>query len=192
MTSRPNNLARLATLAGGIALAGLGLVACPLQTPLPSITVSADAGVRPPRIAVDTAAPADTVIDVKLGCTKIKIQAAVIHENVDEDFQARWFVDYKPAQDPGRPWRNDTITASRDPEKFEYPLREFDLPAETYALGEVHVVELVVSNGFADQVTILDGGAKGSLNREVRPGYETQVFRWVVHIVKPEDGVCDN
>jgi hypothetical protein len=184
---------RLATLAGGIALAGLSLVACPLQTPLPGFTLPADAGVRPPRIVMDTASPADTVVDAKLGCTSIKLRASVKHENVDEGFEARWFIDYKPIpQLTGYQFPPESVEASRDPSKFEYALHEFTYDAHFSALGEVHVVEVVVSNGFADQTTLADGGAVGLLNREVKRGWEAQSFRWVVHIVKPEDGVCDN
>ena len=174
----------LALATAAAAAAGI-LAGCPIPQPLPGVG-NIDAGVAPPRILADdvhpipTFAPYDTTPGACDGGPQFQVQATVLDQNPDDVVEGRWFIDY-----------DDTGIRASVQRSFTFPVV---LPSQTtYAASfpfapvvdgypglPVHIVELVVSNGF-ENVTP-DGGLP---NRTPRAGYETQVYRWVF---QPVDG----
>ena len=171
-----------------LALAAALLAGCPIPQPVPGVG-NIDAGVFPPLIVTDTAQPTETVVFYpSIGCPDggpvFTIQADVVDSNPDDTVQGRWFVDYDPS--------NSTTREPRPPAFQFFPVPPDQTRATASyvfapdALGAVwptwpvHVVELVVSNGFAP--TTPDGGLP---NKSPLQGYQTQTFRWVF---QPSDG----
>lgn len=133
--------------------------------------------------------------------------ARVVDTNNTESIQARWFVNYDPLSSSNQMWlHQDTIPANADTNDLvrEIPppvgavrqffeFRPYDFgpapgaPAVTPVpspsgpnwwpqAGILRVVELVVSNGFDASIVT----TKTPLpNRGPKPGFETQVYRWV-------------
>ena len=176
----------------GIPLALMGLVACPIPQEVP-VFVVADAGISPPRIVTELAKPSQTIIYVKDNCppgSTFNLSAVIRHEGkpagLDEQIEARWLVDYSEQ----RPAINgqQTIRAAEEKLVAGYPLEPFSFKPLVLTSSSVHVVELVVSNGFQES----DGGTALPF-RSAAPGFETQVFRWVFQIVPATDsrGVCE-
>ncbi len=180
--ARTSCLARLtlAALAGSLAAAGLG--GCPLPQPLPELGRVDGGTVTPPRIVVDPSSltPIDSVVRVSVACPlpgpRFELRAEVDDPNTTEAVDARWFVDYDPlapsstgaqALDSPPPV---TAPATRRPvQPFVFAPPAYD-PA-----APVHVVELVVSNGFMPL-----GSPNAALpNRSAELGFEVQVYRWV-------------
>lgn len=151
---------------------------CPLPQPLPVVQRTGGLTVTPPRILAESASPGQALVRVGTGCGAAAVRpfSVVLEDlNVDEVVQARWFVDYD-AGSPGLQGLEDvppapgggTLRPLASP--YQYRLGDHD-PARP------HVVELVVSNGFY----AIGADPPGSpVNRTPQPGYETQVFRWVV------------
>jgi hypothetical protein len=130
-----------------------------------------------------------------------------VDTNNTESIQARWFVNYDPRSSNDQRWKDqNTIGANADTNDLvrEIPprvggIRQF-FPFVAYDFapaggapqvaatpapgggswhpqeGILRVVELVVSNGF-DPSPITTGSVLP--NRAPRPGFETQVYRWV-------------
>jgi hypothetical protein len=128
---------------------------------------------------VSSALPAQTRIGVSRSCPgtpSFVLQAQVDDPDTVELVEARWFVDYDPTTNTGIQ-RIDTIPGTGDPALTVRPTPTsyvFFVPAPD-AANTAHVVELVVSNGFAPA-----GTASLPLpNRTAADGFETQVFRWV-------------
>jgi hypothetical protein len=179
---------RVPLAARGAALAlAAALAACPLPQPLPEYP---DAGtIPPPRIRMDAATPDATVLHVSTGCTPnplYTLSASIVDDNTVEGVLARWFVDYDPtiatAYDPVLevtiPPPEDGVSRVRAVPPWTVDAYQL-VPA---APGDLHVVELVVSNGFAAEQS---PPVTPRPYRTPAPNFETQAFRWVFHYVAP-------
>jgi len=187
---------RRAALALALVLAG-----CPIPQPLPDYPPGT---ITPPRILVDEiAGDGNPIIFVPSFCVTTpvyKLSARIFDSNTIETVDTRWFVNYDSRSSLGRniwdqkavPPNADTTNLTRDvpplvggvQQGFEFV--PYDHPA-TYGAppvgggpvypdpGIVRVVELVVSNGFDPSVI----GTAELSNRAPKPGFETQVHRWV-------------
>ncbi len=188
-------------VAAALCAAG-GLAGCPLPQPLAEYPKGQP--VTPPRIVTTTVTPADTTIFVPAGCTttapQYTLAASLIDINTADKVTARWFVDYVP--DPKmttrvQPIWHDDVPAAPQPIPTQPDLSRVVPPQIFYpytsvapivggitdprAAGNLHVVELVVSNDPswpADTATPLP-------YRSPTAGYETQVYRWVFLVVDP-------
>ncbi|MBI5066665.1 MAG: hypothetical protein HZB56_00380 [Deltaproteobacteria bacterium] len=155
------------------------LAGCPLPQALPE-TVAGGTGGFGPRIAFELVAPQSTFVDVGKACAtppRFDLHATVVDRDQLEAVKARWFVDYHPATNFGIARQDDAAGNGQD---FLRPLPSFAYVLQDGA-GEypVHVVDLVVSNGFKD----LDLSADALPNRMPVPGRDTQTFRWVFRYV---------
>ncbi len=181
---------RLGTALAVSAAAAAALAACPLPQPLPGVAQPTDGGtVAAPRIETASVRPSDTVIfyepsacptpDGGTGGAQFALHARILDDDTEDIFEARWFVDYSataqsrytmvqrdasnPPTDPNQDWR--------DIPDFSFAPAGWPTPPGELPSG-AHVVELVISNGFADL-------AASPPNRAVLPGYESQIFRWL-------------
>ena len=168
-----------------LAAAALPLLGgCPIPQPLAEVSKTGTT-FTPPRIFVDvtatTLAPLDTVVpyetDTATCVPEFQIKATVIDDNTDEIVGARWFVDYATA--PASPWIRG-VDLSPDADEIPPPTPAGTVrtvPTLTFRptehAGNVHVVELVVSNGFAT------GPGQPLPNRSPAPQYEVQMYRWM-------------
>lgn len=189
----------VAPLAAALLLAG-----CPLPQPLPDYPPGT---VTPPRIlAATTTRPAESIITVPAGCTGAPpaygLGARIFYPS-NVTVEARWFVDYRKDLTQRTLIVNSTNTevpADPDPtvlervvpplvfEPYDFqPPAELGLSPDPAQPGVVHVVELVVSNGFDPDPNapepnrtpgFTDGGAR----------FEIQAFRWVFVNVTPQPG----
>ncbi len=188
--SRFRALSRAAALAAAAALVG-----CPLPQPLPAYP--ATGAIAPPRILMDAVMPNATVIRVSTGCAPVPpataadpiftLSAQVHDDTTTELVEARWFVDYDATASSRGSLivQNDSVEAptSGDPRVRALPVYAFHpyvffSPSQPVA-GDVHVVELVVSNGF-------DPAGPNALplpNRSPALNFETQYYRWVFQYV---------
>jgi len=158
--------------------AALALAACPLPQPLAEVARVNGGTVAPPRILLDSVQPPDPRVLVGTACpsgSSFTLSATVDDANTTEVVEARWFVDYDaqsnsgvagldPQVEPVQP--DDTL---RPVTPFVYVLPAFE------AAAPVHVVELVVSNGFRP----IGDPAAPLPNRSPLDGFETEVYRWV-------------
>ena len=142
------------------AAALLVVAACPLPQPLPSVPTGS---VTPPRIVEGVSWPspaspalttAGTTATFEPGCpagkeTIFTITATVADDNFTELVEYRWFVDY----DVSPPFRYTPLASgpldapSGEPFTLR-PLPALQFQPQPYG-NAVHVLELVVSNGFA-------------------------------------------
>ncbi len=196
---------RNSVAAAAIALA---LVGCPLPQPLPTYPAGT---VTPPRIlAATTTSGTDSILLVPANCAtapSYQLGAQIFYQD-SVTVEARWFVDYRAdiqqrtnIQNPVRevPPDPNALILQRSVPPFPFGPYGFAPPAElgTFASpsapGIVHVVELVVSNGFAvspeddaqpnrTPATTADGTSK----------FEIQTYRWTF-VTVPEDpnATCD-
>jgi hypothetical protein len=196
------NAVRTAALTAAILLVG-----CPIPQPLPGSSPGEPK--TPPRVIVDDTvrqvSPPDPIVRVPSGCATaptFQMQAWIRNVDTAETVVARWFVDYDLARQPSVvPQQEDEIAApantSSDPTlrqvpTFRFPPYQYASPLGTgggngAVAGAVHVVELVVSNGFdpsSDAVTATLPYRKPSL------GFEVQLYRWVFVTVPPSDPSC--
>jgi hypothetical protein len=98
--------------------------------------------------------------------------------------QARWTITFGPKPIPAP---SDGLTTVRPVTPWTFQPYGFDPAGSEQAFrdgGGLHVVELVVSNGFAPQ----DDAAAAQPNRTTKANFQTQVFRWVFHYAP--GGVC--
>jgi len=174
-------------------LAALALAGCPLPQPLAEVSRVDGGTITPPRVLAESALPPDTVLRVRKDCPaapRFTVQASIIDENVLEQVEVRWFLDYDASSSGGTALlRAPDILLPPDPgQATSLTLRA--LPPLTVTLAPfdaaapAHVLEVVVSNGF--YATDPPGVAP---NRSAQPGYEAQVFRWVFGYVDA-GGVC--
>lgn len=188
---------RLAALAAAAALVG-----CPLPQPLPDFPAGT---VTPPRILAATTGSSASIILVPAGCATAPVfdLAARIFYLDNRLVEARWFVDYRKdvairtlIQNTNRevPANPDPLILERDVPPFEFHPYGYPAPEELgsfaspSAPGIVHVVELVVSNGFDPNPAapepnrtpaVIDGAAR----------FEIQTYRWVfVHVPESPPG----
>ncbi|HTT70634.1 MAG TPA: hypothetical protein VMG32_05380 [Anaeromyxobacteraceae bacterium] len=165
-----------------LAAALLALAGCPLPQPLSEFY---DGGsVTPPIILTEQVLPTGSLILVGKNCPSgsgFALQVAVSSVDTTYPVEARWFIDYDPQSNWGV-YQSDEIplTPSQTVGSAEFL---FTPPA--YASQPVHVVEVVVSNGFlalGDQSVPLP-------NRTARSGFETQLYRWVFEY--SDTGTCE-
>jgi hypothetical protein len=179
LPSRAALLTALATLLAG----------CPIPQSLPEYPLTGK--IAPPRIVADDALPSETIIVVAPDCPGADadhlfvLSTSLIDENTKELVEARWFVDYEVGRSTERPYESpppiqgptDGITVQRPLAPFQFRPYTFDDPAFRLA-GGLHVVELVVSNGFAPEPAVPPNARP---YRTPLAQFETQVFRWVFH-----------
>jgi hypothetical protein len=160
------------------ALLAIALAGCPLPQPLPAVQRVGGATVAPPRILADSASPPGAIVRVGASCgpaATVPFTAMLEDPNVDELVQARWFVDYHAGSTGLQGLEN--VLPSPDGSAIRSLATPYLFRLGDHDPARPHVVELVVSNGFHD----VGADPPGSpVNRTPLPGYETQVFRWVV------------
>jgi hypothetical protein len=174
------NARRHAWLLGGALMVWAG---CPLPQPLPDVARIDGGAIAPPRVIVETAQPPDPVVFVRPDCAPgaaFTLTALLEDTNTSEQVIARWYTDYRadvlqfPLEQP--------VPAADDPTNPERQVQPFVfvLPPSDPAVP-VHVVELIVSNGFfplsSDNVQ----------NRLAQAGFETSLYRWVFQYVAATD-----
>lgn len=170
-----------------LALSAL-LSGCPLPQALPEFPSTG--AITPPRIVSETATPLDTIIEVAPNCLTsptFTLSASLVYENTIDNVEARWFVDYLPGnlqrEAPRRPPEViqpvDDLTTVRAVTPWDF--RPYDFDANGQASrdeGDLHVVELVVSNRFQ-----AGAGTGPRPYRSTEANFATQVQRWVFHYV---------
>lgn len=186
-------LALLALVAPWVLLAG-----CPLPQPLPEYSTGT---VTPPRIlADDQLAPRNGEFDgavtlLPSNCVTAPVRvlsASIVDTNTAEGVEVRWFVNYDYRDSAhSRVWQSSVIPPNPDAANlvravppFTFEPYEAPPPYGTPALtgppyqdaNVLRVVELVVSNGFDPSML---GTIAPAANRAPKPGFETQVYRWV-------------
>jgi hypothetical protein len=184
------------------------LAGCPLPQPLPDYPEGQP--ITPPRIVVDDnfhrVSQPETIVRVPADCTSPPSFSlrSMLRDASTLNVVARWFVNYRP--DPASPSvrseQEDEIgTASGaggvDPSLRETP--EFLFTPAGYApiegtgggvggaVGAVHVVELVVSNGFDPAADFVTAALPF---RTPGVGFEVQVYRWVFLTVPKSPPSC--
>jgi hypothetical protein len=180
-----------------IAVAGALLLAgCPIPQPLPDYPPGT---ITPPRIVVDNSlsqiSSPDSVVRVPANCSQpptYPLDAQIRDANTIEPIEARWFVNYDASTQPGFTWEQReevTLTDPNDPTLRD--LTPYTFPPYDYlsvagnvagsAEGALHIVELVVSNGFH-----VAGADEPLPNRSPAPGFEIQLYRWVfLNVLEP-------
>lgn len=165
---------------------------CPIPQAVPEYPKGA--AVPAPRIVAELVVPQGALIRVPVGCTvppTIDLSATLRDEDIEEPVEARWFVDYDvlapdleglpvPIPPVPQPNPNAPITTR------EIPAFVFSPYAFGGGLGAVHVVELVVSNGFPPAAA---EPYDPFPYRTPLPGFETQVYRWLFILVD-DPGAC--
>ncbi len=197
--TRPKSRAPLAALLAALA-ASLG--GCPIPQSLPEYPLTGK--IAPPRILSDQVLPAETTIRLAPDCATppaFSLFVEVVDENTLETVEARWFVDYDPAGSTKVPYGapifipgpSDGITTVRPVVPPASPPGAPSFVFEPYGFdtqairdgGGLHVVELVVSNGFAPEP---GDPPHAQPYRTPAAKFETQVFRWVFHYVPAGTG----
>jgi hypothetical protein len=173
MRDLPRTPFRLAITLPAVAAVLLG---CPFAQPVPGVGQQDGGTLTPPRIDTASVQPSGTAVLYSQSCpdggAQFSLEAQLIDESTTDTVEARWFVDYDP--NPNSPQSHYFQSFSSPPpaEPTEtvrtIPPFAFEPDLWTTPLAPRHVVELVVSNGFA-----ADDG------RAAAPGYETQVYRWL-------------
>jgi hypothetical protein len=162
-----------------VALLAASLGGCPLPQPLPAVQRVDGTTVTPPRVVADSATPQQAVVRVGTTCAAgsvLPFSAVLEDPNLDDPVQARWFVDYD-AGSTGVQRFEDVLRSPDDADPLRTLAAPFMYRVDDHGQTLPHVVELVVSNGFYE----IGGDPPGArVNRSPRPGFETQVFRWVV------------
>jgi len=191
----------LAALAGAAALVG-----CPIPQPLPDYPAGT---ITPPRILTGTLTGAgDSITVVPAGCTGAAPQFDLVgrifyQENVT--VEARWFVDYKKDDSSRNVVQNTIREVPADPNPlvleravpvFSFrpydfpPPGELGLPPGKTAAGVIHVVELVVSNGFDPDPLAPEPNRTPAVVPQTGARFEIQTFRWVFVNVAPSATVA--
>ncbi len=194
----------LAAIAIALALAG-----CPLPQPLPTYPAGT---VTPPRILTAKASGSvNSLLLVPANCATAPaydLEASIFYQE-SVTVVARWFVDYRTdvatryavqnASNQDVPPGPDALVLERAVPPFRFspyefpPAGDLGIPAGTPpypGAGIVHVVELVVSNGFASPPD--DDQQKNRTPAATPDGtsqFEIQTFRWVFVSV-PEDATA--
>lgn len=165
-------------LCAGAALLAAG--GCPLPQPLAEVA-RVDGGavtVSPPRIVAESVLPPDPVFLLQRGCPggpRVVVDATVRDDNTLEQVEARWFVDYTSDALGARPYHVDVLPPPDDTAQTDRALPPLLLALPATDPAAMHVLDVVVSNGFY----VLDDPAAPLRNRSPQPGFEAQVYRWV-------------
>jgi hypothetical protein len=160
--------------------------------------------ITPPRIVVDEMERPETVVRVPAGCLPAQepvypLNATLIDTNTLEAVQARWFVNYDPANSDRRTPRQENGIAGSDetPPVIRrsvptFSFHPYDPPpvpgtgnGSGAIVGAMHVVELVVSNGFHAPPE-----AAPLPYRSPAAGFETQLYRWTFLTVAADPPGC--
>jgi hypothetical protein len=186
------------------AAVALLLAGCPLPQPLPDYPAGT---ITPPRIlATTTTRSSDAFIPVPAGCTtspRYDLDARIFYPS-NVAVEARWFVDYNKNESSRYAIQNTNreVPADENPAILERtvptfvfhpygypPAAELGLPsADPKAQGVLHVVELVVSNGFDPNPGIPEPNRTAAVT-DAAARFEIQTFRWVfVNVVVPPAG----
>lgn len=192
-----------ASHAAAVAVAlAIGLAGCPLPQPLPTYPAGT---ITPPRIlAASATAGVNSILLVPANCPtppKYDLDARIFYQNTVA-VEARWFVDYRPdvqhrtlilnavREVPPDP---NALILERQVPTFTFEPYGFVPPAELGgsaakdAPGIVHVVELVVSNGFATPPgDELQPNRTPATTADGISQFEIQSYRWTFVNV-PED-----
>lgn len=181
-------------------LALLLAAGCPIPQTVPEYPKGSP--ITPPRIVAESAVPQTTLIRVPIDCGDVDpwyvdLSAVLVDEDIAEPVEARWFVDYVPdvgdfrvairkndiigpipQADENRPNTARSIPAFRFyPYGTPPPLAQEGQGLTNKSPGVIHVVELVLSNGFWTDPPASDPQYDAP-RRTPLPGFETQVFRW--------------
>jgi len=177
-----------------VALATSAILAgCPIPQPLPDYPAGE---VTPPRILSDTTTRSDeSIIPVPANCTpdpQYDLGAQIFYQD-RVALEARWFVDYR--RDVPSRWTiqntirdvlpdPDPLVLKRDVPRFTFqpygypPPSELGSGSDPRAAGAVHVVELVVSNGFDPSPAVPEPNRTPATVEGVGR-FEIQTYRWV-------------
>jgi hypothetical protein len=179
-------VSRRAAAAAAALAATAALLGCPIPQPVneyPNATA-----IPPPRILMDGVKPAGPVLWVKADCPApavFTLSASINDDNTIEAVSYRWFLDYDGAGPPAcNPVLGSGVVqpaANGGPVRVVPPLAFDAVGSLAPQPGDVHVVELVLSNGFVDP------SAGTCLWRTPQPNFETQTYRWVFRYVGPAD-----
>lgn len=176
------------------ALLATALLGCPLPQPLPDYPPGT---ITPPRIlAASTTWAGQSFVPVPANCTGaapvFDLDARVFYQD-SVTVEARWFVDYEGGNANRRLIQNAIreVPAGPDPLVFERavppfrfqpydyaPPAELGLGADGRAAGVVHLVELVVSNGFDPHPEVPQPNRTPAVT-ELGARFEVQTHRWV-------------
>ncbi|WP_242340008.1 MULTISPECIES: hypothetical protein [Anaeromyxobacter] len=187
------------------AIAAVVLSGCPLPQPLPDYPEGQP--VTPPRIVVDDTVRAvlqpESIVRVPAGCPRepvFPLGATLRDAITNEAVVARWFVNYDPTNRPSLAVQqaNDILAPGdgtvdptlRETPAFQFPAYQYPSAGGSAAAGTagaLHVVELVVSNGFDPNA---DVATATSAYRKPKLGFEVQVYRWVFLTVPPSPDGC--
>lgn len=174
------------------ALAAALLAGCPLPQPLPDYPAGT---ITPPRIlSATTTRAAESIIPVPAGCAvepSYDLDARIFYgERIT--LAARWFVDYRSdLQSRTRPEitddevlpDSDPLILTRSVPRFTFRPYQHPVPSEIgggsdwKAPGIVHVVELVVSNGFDPSPTAPEPNRTPAVTED-GGRFEIQTYRW--------------
>ncbi len=182
------------------------LVGCPIPQPLPDYPAGT---VTPPRILTGTPTlDAQSIIPVPAGCTanapQTELGARIFYQD-SNTVSARWFVDYRPdvasryavqnASNQEVPADPNPLVLERTVPPFTFYPYQYPPPAEiaagsdATAAGVVHVVELVVSNGFDPDPTVAEPNRTPAIVPAGGARFEIQTYRWVFVSVPPSASV---
>jgi hypothetical protein len=186
--------------AAALALAAT-LVGCPLPQPLPDYPAGT---VTPPRIVGGTPTrDSESSIAVPAGCAiepTYELGARIFYQD-SVTVEARWFVDYRrdmaqryAVQNVGStevPADPNTLVLERAAPPFTFKPYQYAPPDELgggtdrSAAGVVHVVELVVSNGFDTDTTVSMPNRTPAIVPAGTTRFEIQTYRWTFVTVPP-------
>jgi hypothetical protein len=190
--------------AAALALAAT-LIGCPLPQPLPDYPAGT---VTPPRILTGTPTrDGESILPVPAGCPTgptYALAARIYYQDSVTKLAARWFVDYRPdvasryaIQNANTevPANSNSLLLERDVPGFTFRPYEYGPPSEAgggtdpTAAGVVHVVELVVSNGFDADVNTAEPNRTPAVVPGSTTRFEIQTHRWVFVTVAPSAAV---
>jgi hypothetical protein len=179
---------RMAGLALAVGLASLALAGCPLPQPLAEVGRVDGGSVTTPIILPETAVPPDAILYVSRACPSspsFPLSATLDDLDTSEVVEARWFVDYDPSSGlTSTPQLVEAaVQPAADPADPSRQLTPYGFEPYRYGTAvPLHVVEVVVSNGFLPV-----GDATAPRNRAAVPGFLTQSFRWTFQLVDAGD-----
>ena len=121
------------------------------------------------------------------------LSASLVDENTYEKVEVRWFVDYDPATQGAKPdvppafieGPADGVTVERTVTPYRFTPWAYDTQPFRDG-GGLHVVELVVSNNFAQEPVPPEPPLARPWRTPLTTAtqqFETQYYRWIFHYV---------